>query len=205
MGKCGSKDGVSDASKKAPKSAFTSAEELKDFETFFTPETKSELSKCMTKEIWEEYKDKSCAAGVTFKTCVFSGIANQDSGIGLYAGSHDSYTTFNKLFDKVVQNYHKHAPDAKHVSDMTSDGIENAEFSEEDAKMIKSTRIRVGRNLADFPLGPGVTKEQRLEIMRLVTEATATFEGDLKGTFYSLETMSEADQKQLVEDHFLFK
>jgi protein-arginine kinase len=88
---------------------------------------------------------------------------------------------------------------------MTSDGIENAEFSEEDAKMIKSTRIRVGRNLADFPLGPGVTKEQRLEIMRLVTEATATFEGDLKGTFYSLETMSEADQKQLVEDHFLFK
>jgi len=42
---------------------------------------------------------------------------------------------------------------------MTSDGIENSEFSEEDAKMINSTRIRVGRNLADYPLGPGVTKE----------------------------------------------
>jgi hypothetical protein len=55
MGKCGSKDGVSDASKK--QSAFTTSDELKDFETFFTPETKSELSKCMTKEIWEEYKD----------------------------------------------------------------------------------------------------------------------------------------------------
>jgi len=35
-------------------------------------------------------------------------------------------------------------------------------FSEDDAKMIRSTRIRVGRNLADFPLGPGITKEQRL-------------------------------------------
>jgi hypothetical protein len=46
-----------------------------------------------------------------------------------------------------------------HVSDMTCDGIENAEFTEDDAKMINSTRIRVGRNLADFPLGPGVTKE----------------------------------------------
>ena len=32
-------------------------------------------------------------------------------------------------------------------------------FSEEDAKMIKSTRIRIGRNLAKFPLGPGITKE----------------------------------------------
>jgi len=27
--------------------------------------------------------------------------------------------------------------------------------------MIVSTRIRVGRNLADVPLGPGITKEQR--------------------------------------------
>jgi hypothetical protein len=32
-------------------------------------------------------------------------------------------------------------------------------FAEEDAKMIKSTRIRVGRNLADFPLGPGLSKD----------------------------------------------
>ena len=35
-------------------------------------------------------------------------------------------------------------------------------FAAEDAKMIKSTRIRVGRNLADFPLGPGITNEQRI-------------------------------------------
>ena len=32
-------------------------------------------------------------------------------------------------------------------------------FSEEDSKFIKSTRIRVGRNLADYPLGPGLSKE----------------------------------------------
>ena len=35
---------------------------------------------------------------------------------------------------------------------------------EDEAAMIKSTRIRVGRNLADFPLGPGLTKEQRKQI-----------------------------------------
>lgn len=34
----------------------------------------------------------------------------------------------------------------------------------DEAAMIKSTRIRVGRNLANFPLGPGVSKEQRKEI-----------------------------------------
>merc|ERR1711934_699202 len=198
MGKCGSK-------KAAPQSAFKSADELKDFETFFTPECKSELKKCLTKEIWEEYKDQSCSQGVTFKTCIFSGVANQDSGIGIYAGSHDAYTTFNKLFDQCITNYHKHAPDAKHTSDMTSDGIENADFAEDDAKMIKSTRIRVGRNLADYPLGPGITNEQRKEIMQKVVNACNEFEGDLAGTFYPLEGMEPATQQQLIDDHFLFK
>jgi hypothetical protein len=28
----------------------------------------------------------------------------------------------------------------------------------EDAAMIKSTRVRVGRNLAEYPLGPGLSK-----------------------------------------------
>jgi hypothetical protein len=35
-------------------------------------------------------------------------------------------------------------------------------FAEEDAKMIRSIRIRVGRNLDGYPLGPGITNEQRL-------------------------------------------
>ena len=81
----------------------------------------------------------------------------------------------------------------------------NDELSPEDAAMIASTRIRVGRNLDGYPLGPGVTKEQRLEIMKIVTEAAETFDDDLKGKFYPLEGMAEADQKQLIEDHFLFK
>ena len=32
-------------------------------------------------------------------------------------------------------------------------------FRKGEAKLIKSTRIRVGRNLADYPLGPGLSKE----------------------------------------------
>lgn len=55
--------------------------------------------------------------------------------------------------------------------------------------MIKSTRIRVGRNLADYPLGPGVSKVQREEIMAKVVQACQAFEGELAGTFYPLEGM----------------
>ena len=135
------------------------AEDLTDFDSFFTPECKSELKKCLTKEIWEEYKDQSCGAGVSFKTCVFSGIANQDSGIGVYAGSQDAFYKFNKLFDQVIQNYHKHGPTDKHVSNMNAEELVNFEFTPEQQAMVNSTRIRVGRNFAKYPLGPGVTKE----------------------------------------------
>jgi len=71
--------------------------------------------------------------------------------------------------------------------------------------MILSTRIRVGRNLAGYPLGPGISKAQRDEVMAKVVQACNTFTGDLKGKFYPLDGMSKEDQKKLIEDHFLFK
>lgn len=53
---------------------------------------------------------------------------------------------------------------------MKTDGI-TADFTEDEVKMVVSTRIRIARNLDGFPLGGGVTKEQRLEIMNKVKNA----------------------------------
>jgi len=78
---------------------------------------------------------------------------------------------------------------------MSSEGLTNAEFTEEDSAMVNSTRIRVGRNMAGYPLGPGVTKAQRDEIMEKVVSACNTFEGDLSGTFYPLAGMDETVSK----------
>ena len=76
--------------------------------------------------------------------------------------------------------------------------------SDEDA-MINSTRIRVGRNLAEYPLGPAASREQRNEIEEKVVKALSNFSGDLKGKYYSLGKMSAEDKKNLINDHFLFK
>jgi arginine kinase len=64
-------------------------------------------------------------------------------------------------------------------------------FAADEAAMIVSTRIRVGRNLADFPLGPGVSKEQRDNIEKTVSEALKKMTGEHAGTYYSLATMSK--------------
>jgi arginine kinase len=68
------------------------------------------------------------------------------------------------------------------------------DFPEDEAKMIVSTRIRVGRNLAEFPLGPALSAEQRAKIEETVTTALNTFDGDLEGKYYSLSSLSDADR-----------
>lgn len=179
-------------------------EDVEHFPVF--PEgTKSLLMKCLTKQIWHQLKDKKDKYGFTFRQAIFSGCKNTDSGIGCYAGSHDSYKVFAPFFDRIVEEYHKHGKDAKHVSDMDASKLKCPPLPEEDAAMIVSTRIRVGRNLADYPLGPALTKEQRKEVMNKAVQAVSTFEGDLKGTFYPLDGMDKETQNQLIADHFLFK
>ena len=67
-------------------------------------------------------------------------------------------------------------------------------LSAEDAAMIVSTRIRVGRNLADFPLGPGISKEQRDKVESLVQTAVSQFTGELEGSYYALNKLTEAER-----------
>ena len=74
----------------------------------FPEGTKSLLSQFLTPEIYEAYKGQKDATGFSFEQVIFSGVKNTDSGVGVYAGSHDSYYTFSDLFDKVIEAYHGH-------------------------------------------------------------------------------------------------
>jgi len=71
-------------------------------------------------------------------------------------------------------------------------------FPADEDKMINSTRIRVARNLAAYPLGTAVTRKERLEIEKLVTSALAEFDGELKGKYYSLAKMTASEKNQLI-------
>merc|ERR1711884_924041 len=55
-----------------------------------------------------------------------------------------------------------------------------------------------------FGLSPGITKQQRVGVEKLMMNATATFTGDLAGKYYPLTGMDESVRQQLVDDHFLF-
>merc|ERR1739844_593287 len=69
---------------------------------------------------------------------------------------------------------------------------------------VHSTRIRVGRSIDGFGLSPGITKEQRIGVEKLMSNAVKNFPEDLAGKYYPLTGMEESVRQQLVDDHFLF-
>ena len=170
----------------------------------FTQEHKSLMAKYLTKEVFEELQDKKTQNGFTIEDVVNSGVQNPDSGIGAYAGDEESYTTFASFFDPIIKEYHGFTKDDKHQSDLNQDNLD-APNPDPDNEFIVSTRIRVGRNLDNMPLGPAISKEQRDEIENVVSTTLSSLEGSLAGKYFPLDGMNKEDQDSLIKDHFLFK
>tara|TARA_B100001063_G_scaffold242119_1_gene270214 strand:- start:814 stop:1863 length:1050 start_codon:yes stop_codon:yes gene_type:complete len=170
----------------------------------FPSDCKSLLSKHLTKEIYEELKNKKTSSGFTLEAAIASGLENYDSGIGVYAGDLESYDTFAALFDPIIEEYHGFCKSDSHVSNLNAKDL-NAPNPDVENKYIVSTRIRVGRNIANLPLGPAITKDQRDEVEKQASQALNSLDGNLKGTYYPLDGMNEEVSQKLIEDHFLFK
>ena len=170
----------------------------------FTPEHKSLMAKYLTKEVYEELKDAKTTNGFTILDVVNSGVKNPDSGIGAYAGDEESYTTFGSFFDPIIEEYHGFSKTDMHKSNLNPDDL-NAPNPDPEGKFIVSTRIRVGRNLDQLPLGPAISDDQRNLVEKSVSGALSSLEGNLSGKYYPINGMSEADSASLIADHFLFK
>ena len=170
----------------------------------FPKDCTSQLCRHLTKEVYEALKDEVTRNGFTLAQAINSGVVNSDSGIGVYAGDAESYTLFAPLFDPIIEEYHGFSKEDKHKSNLNSDDL-NAPNPDAEGDYIVSTRIRVGRNIDGLPLGPAISREQRNEVERQVSEVLNGLEGKLAGTYYPLQGMSEADSAQLIADHFLFK
>lgn len=162
-------------------------------------------AKAFTRDIQDNLGGLKTKNGFTMCHAIASGFWNSDSGVGCYAGDEEAYELFAPFFDKVISEYHKvDSSTVQHVTDFSIDRIPT-ELVDPTGAYVKSTRIRVGRNLKGFPFAPMMTKELRLEVMQKIVDALLSLEGDFKGKFFPLEGMNPEDQKQLIADHFLFK
>ena len=111
---------------------------------------------------------------------------------------------FPELFWPVISDYHKvDASSIKSLHDF-GDPKELADLDKIYSDSIVSTRIRVGRTLHGFPMGPKLTRESREEIETLLIEAFRNLQGDLYGDYLSLNELSNQERDHLIETHYLY-
>jgi len=164
--------------------------------------THSLVAKHVTKEVWDKLSGhETKTSGFTLAKAIACAVDFDNQHCGIYAGDGDCYKDFAEVFDPLIQEYHGISADSTHTSDMNP---ENIKGNISDSIPVKSTRIRVGRNIKGFGLSPGITKQQRIDVEKLMAEAVTQFTGDLEGSYYPLTGMDESVRQQLVDDHFLF-
>eukprot|EP01084_Bolivina_argentea_P048718 89725_1 len=79
----------------------------------------------------------------------------------------------------------------RNISNMNGDDI-NGNIGQN--VPVKSTRIRVGRNIHGYGLSPGILKHDKLAVEKLIKVAFKSLKGELAG-------MYEKTRQQLVDDH----
>jgi len=166
------------------------------------------LKKYLTKDVFDALKNKKTALGCDLKSCVRSGCENLDSGIGVYASDADAYVVFADLLNRVICDYHKidSLDGFKHPSQNFAFDDAFTGNVDETGEFVLSTRIRVARNVAGYPLRGGMDEKQTIELEQKVKAILEGLEDeDLKGKYHPLEGMDEKTRAQLVADHFLFK
>ncbi len=149
--------------------------------------------------------------------CINSGIENPDSEMGCYANQPTDYDELRPFFSKVLSRFHNVDEGVKHVNNWSLEGINGLpEGGVLDLSKIGlpalSMRVRVGRNLADFPLPGAMAKDQRvaLEIKMMDAFQHLIDMPEYGGNYYSLtpENPNHINQEKyqaLVDEHIMFK
>ncbi|NXT05307.1 KCRU kinase, partial [Prunella fulvescens] len=161
----------------------------------------------LTPAIYARLCDKATPNGWTLDQCIQTGVDNPGhpfiKTVGIVAGDEETYEVFADLFDPVIQERHNgYDPRTmKHVTDLDATKIKCGQFDE---RYVLSSRIRTGRSIRGLSLPPACTRAERREVERVAVDALSGLTGDLAGRYYRLSEMTECEQQQLIDDHFLF-
>jgi len=166
------------------------------------------LKKHFSESVLNACKGRKTKLGATLLDVIQSGVANLDSGVGVYAPDAEAYELFHELFDPIIQDYHNgYKPsDKQPPTDLGDSHLGELVDLDPERKYINSTRIRCGRSLAGYPFNPCLTeanyKEMEDKVKVIFSEIS---DPDLKGTYFPLTGMTKEVQNTLIADHFLFK
>ena len=170
--------------------------------TGFSEKSNALVKKHWSQKIFNALKVQKTDSGFTLAQAVNSGIQNPDSSIGIYAGDAQSYRTFSLLFDPIICEYHGFSKEKKHKPDIRQI---NLPCLDPQGKYIRSTRIRVARNLKGFSFPCHIGLPQRRMLEKKIIAALSCLKKDLKGKYYSFEHLDKKELDLLRKENLIFE
>merc|ERR1711990_1427904 len=148
------------------------------------------MAKVLTKEMYGKLRDVKTPNGYTLD-------------MAIQTGDEESYDVWADMFDPIISVRHNgYAKSDKHKTDLNPANLKGGENM--DPKYVLSSRVRTGRSIRGICLPPFCTRAERRKIESVSLAALDKLDGPLKGKYYPLNAMTEAQQDKLIEDHFLF-
>ncbi|KAJ1459264.1 ATP:guanido phosphotransferase [Pelagophyceae sp. CCMP2097] len=173
----------------------------------FTEAHKSLMAKTLTPELFAKLKDVVSPAGFTLSNVIQTGVETPHLGVGCVAGDEETWDLFKELFYPVIKGWHNYDPaSGKQPTDLNPDNVKQT--PEQLAKFnqyVASTRIRAARNIRGYPLPAGSTRESAAAVEGILQKTFEKLDGDLKGTYFPLGTMTTEQETELQAEGFLFQ
>ncbi|XP_029475490.1 creatine kinase M-type [Rhinatrema bivittatum] len=165
------------------------------------------MAKALSLDIYKKLRDKQTPSGFTVDDCIQTGVDNPGHPyimtVGAVAGDEECYDTFKDLFDIIIHDRHGgYKPTDKHKTDLNPDNLKGGD--DLDPNYVISSRVRTGRSIKGYTLPPHCSRGERRAVENLSVKALNSLSGEFKGKYYPLKDMSEKEQQQLIDDHFLF-
>ncbi|XP_048394455.1 creatine kinase B-type [Stegostoma tigrinum] len=165
------------------------------------------MAKILTLETYSKLRDKQTSSGFTLDDAIQTGVDNPGHPyimtVGCVAGDEESYMVFKDLFDPVIQDRHGgYKPTDKHKTDLNHENLKGGD--DLDSNYVLSSRVRTGRSIRGFCLPPHCSRGERRAIEKLSEEALGSLDGEFNGKYYALKNMTDQEQQNLIDDHFLF-
>ncbi len=183
------------------------------FDTYpeFGPENKSLTAKYLTRELFDQLKDKKSSKGYTLSNAIQNAVVLPHLMCGATAGDEECWEIFKELYYPIIYSWHGfNAYTQKHDCSSPVDlDPSKLKVSADQVSLfnqhILSTRIRAARNIRGFSLTPGATDEDRACVEAILNETFAAFQGELAGTYYPLEDLEDTTMQSLIDNGFLFQ
>merc|ERR1711990_251835 len=183
------------------KSKYTADDEYPDLEKH-----NNHMAHVLTNEMYKRLRSKQTPSGYTIDHAIQTGVDNPGHPfimtVGAVAGDEESYEVFKEFFDPIIEARHNgYKATDKHKTCLDPAQLTGDNF---DTKYVLSSRCRTGRSIRGYSLPPWCSRAERNAVEKIIVDGLANLGGEFVGKYYPLCDMTEAEQDQLINDHFLF-